>query len=271
MGSAGPKWYLPRGSISNHQPYLFLSPLFFIRTPGGRLPYQGAHTSTLLWVPFLIADLDLVLHTSGMTNHNQYRYMEDLLLLDTCRPTQEELKVPFKASSPLNFLVWARLLENHLDARFTNYILKGIQEGFRIGFDRHNILDSSHGNMPCKVPSLISEYLQREVSLGRMIKLPPNFQPPGIHTSPLGIVPKKNKPGKWRLIMDLSSPEKSGVSDRISQTLSSLSYVSVDQLSALVLQAGRGAFLTKADIKEAYRMLRVHPQDCHLLGIHWER
>jgi len=44
----------------------------------------------------------------------------------------------------------------------------------------------------------------------------------------------------------------------------------VDHLSALVLEAGRGAFLTKADIKEAYRMLPVHPQDHHLLGVHYK-
>jgi len=206
-----------------------------------------------------------------MTNHNQYRYMKDLLLLDACRPTQEEFRVPFKAASPLNLSMWTSLLADHPDPSFTNYILTGIQDGFRLGFDRRHILNSSSGNMPCKVPSIIYDYLQREVLLGRMIKLPPNFFPPGIHISPVGIVPKKNKPGKWRLIMDLSSPDKASINDGISQSLSSLSYVSVDHLSALVLQAGRGAYLTKADIKEAYRMLRVHTQDCHLLGIYWER
>ena len=48
-----------------------------------------------------------------------------------------------------------------------------------------------------------------------------------------------------------------------------VSYVSVDHISSLVLSAGRGAFLVKADIKEAYRMLPVHPQDQPLLGVQW--
>ena len=71
--------------------------------------------------------------------------------------------------------------------------------------------------------------------------------------------------------MYLSSPDRASINDGISRSLSSLSHVSVDHLSALVLQAGRGTFLTKADTKEAYRMLRVHTQDCHLLGIYRER
>ena len=42
-------------------------------------------------------------------------------------------------------------------------------------------------------------------------------------------------------------------------------YVSVDHLSSLVLSAGRGEFLVKADIKDDYRILPIHPHEhCHL-------
>jgi len=214
--------------------------------------------------------MGLDLHTSGMLRNKQYVYMEDLLSLDSCRPIHEEFIIPHSITSPLNFSQWKILLEDHPDTRFKDFILTGIQSGFRIGFNRHRTLKYSVHNMPSKVPSVISEYLNREVSLGRMIKLPPNFCPPGIHLSPLGIIPKKHKPGKWRLIVDLSSPDKASVNNGISESLSLLSCFSVDHLSALVLEAGRGAFSTKADIKEAYRMLPVHSQDQHLLGVYWE-
>ena len=49
---------------------------------------------------------------------------------------------------------------------------------------------------------------------------------------------------------------------------SSLSYASVDRLAALVVSTGRGCYLVKADIKEAYRMVPVHLQDQHLLDQH---
>ena len=82
-----------------------------------------------------------------------------------------------------------------------------------------------------------------------------------VHLSPIGAIPKKHKPGKWRLIMDLSSPAGSSVNDGISSEWSSISYVSIDFLLSLVLEAGKGSTLVKADIKEAYRMLPIHPED----------
>ena len=78
--------------------------------------------------------------------------------------------------------------------------------------------------------------------------------------SPMGVIPKKNKPGMWRLIVDLLSPEGLSVNDGVDIDRSSLSYASVDHLSALVVSSGRGCFLVKADIKEAYRMVPVHPR-----------
>ena len=50
------------------------------------------------------------------------------------------------------------------------------------------------------------------------------LQPPGIHISPLGVIPKKNKQGKYLLIVDLSSPAGFSINDGISQELSSMKY-----------------------------------------------
>ena len=77
------------------------------------------------------------------------------------------------------------------------------------------------------------------------------------------------KPGKYRLIMDLSSPKNFSVNDGIDPALLSLSYASIDHLSSLILSLGRGAMLVKADIKEAYQMIPIHPQDQQLLGVQW--
>ena len=69
--------------------------------------------------------------------------------------------------------------------------------------------------------------------------------------------------------MDLSSPKNFSVNDGIDSALSSLSYASIDHLSSLILSLGRGAMLVKADIKEAYRMIPIHPQHQRLLGVQW--
>jgi len=67
--------------------------------------------------------------------------------------------------------------------------------------------------------------------------------PRGIHVSPIGLIPKKNRPGKWRLIVDLSSPTGKNINDGIRTDWSSLSYTSVDHLAALIVTEGRGAYL----------------------------
>ena len=91
-----------------------------------------------------------------------------------------------------------------------------------------------------------------------------------VHLSPIGAIPKKHRPGKRRLIVDLSSPSNASVNDGISSEWSSLRYPTIDHLSSLILQEGKGAFLVKADLKEAYRMIPVHPHDQLLLGVEWD-
>ena len=120
-------------------------------------------------------------------------------------------------------------------------------------------------------PDVISAYLAREVNLGRMTPLPtvPPLAPPLLQLSPFGIIPKKNKPDKWRLIVDLSSPEGHSVNDAIREDLCSVSYASVDHAVELAKSLGRGALLAKLDLKEAYRAVPVHPSDQRLLAVSW--
>ena len=159
-------------------------------------------------------------------------------------------------------------LHSYPDNYFTNYILEGLTNGFRIDFNRRHPLCSNVRNLSTKNPDVIISYLEREVQLGRMSRH--IARPQGIHLSPIGAISKKHKPGKWRLIMDLSFLAGSSVNDGISSKWSSISYVSIDFLLSLVLEAGKGSTLVKADIKEAYRMLPIHPEDQGLLGIQWE-
>ena len=71
------------------------------------------------------------------------------------------------------------------------------------------------------------------------------------------------------MIVDLSSPRGSSINDDISSDVASLQYTSIDDLAALVVSEGKGSYLVKADIQEAYRMVPVHPEDQHLLGVRW--
>ncbi len=91
-----------------------------------------------------------------------------------------------------------------------------------------------------------------------------------MHTSPFGVIPKKSKPGKWRLIIDLSSPEGHSVNDGIDRELCSMAYVKIDQVVEHLLSLPPGALMAKIDIRHAYRNVPVHPDDRHLLAMQWQ-
>ena len=62
---------------------------------------------------------------------------------------------------------------------------------------------------------MIDVYLANEVRLGRVVG--PFDSPPeqNLHISSFGVIPKKEQPGKWRFIVDLSLPQSHSVNDGI--------------------------------------------------------
>ena len=70
--------------------------------------------------------------------------------------------------------------------------------------------------------------------------------------------------------MDLSSPEGKSVNGCIDKSLCSLSYVSVDDLAEIIRKVGHKALLAKLDIRSAYRIVPVHPEDRQFLGMQWK-
>ena len=198
--------------------------------------------------------------------------MEHLRALDSFRQVVDlnHLIISEEVHTSLSLTVWTLELSDHPDREFSKFILEGIANGFRIGFNRSQQLQPAATNLQCTKPQIVTEYLGREVALNRMWRCPTGYLPKGIHISPIGLIPKKNKPGKWRMIVDLSAPRGMSVNDGIDSELSSLSYSTIDQLAALVVSEGKGAFLVKADIQEAYRMVPVHAEDQHLLGVRWD-
>ena len=205
----------------------------------------------------------------------KYRYIEHLLALDSCCQGQSDSAL-WSGSAPPSPLCqgkWQRALRHCPDKDFTAYICSGIEMGFRIGFQRSALPCPASKNLPVSHPEVVKEYLVREVVLGRMVQMHmsrPLASHMGIQISLLGIIPKKNRPNKWRLITDLSSPQGHSVNDGIEGAWSSLEYVSIDHLAHIVSSVGRGAFLVKADIKEVYRIIPVHPDDQRLLAVSWD-
>ena len=87
----------------------------------------------------------------------------------------------------------------------TKYILQEIEEGFKIGLKQ--FLYSTAVYLSTPNPSIITDYLTKEVFLNRMCEYPLNAAPREIHISPVGAIPKKHKLSKYWLIMDFSTLE----------------------------------------------------------------
>ena len=121
--------------------------------------------------------------------------MADLHRLDQCR-CRPPLPVPQQLMaevSPLSWEVWQECLTPHAEERFSEYIVRGIRDGFRIGFDyAHGGCRSTKENMHSTLEhaDMVRDYLAKECLLGRVLG---PFDPaslPEVHVSRFGVIPK---------------------------------------------------------------------------------
>ena len=179
-----------------------------------------------------------------------------------------------RITTPMDGGVWEQELAGHPDAVLVKEILRGINTGFKVGYDQGRAPLRAQGrNMQSAAEhnKVVEDYLAEEVEAGRVVLAGTSQQAEalGIHCSPFGVIPKKNRPGKFRLILNLSAPEGASVNDGICKELATLSYVTLDEVAESAARLGNGALLAKMDIKQAYRQVPVHPKDRRLLGMLW--
>ena len=82
------------------------------------------------------------LRSQGPASSGKYSYTNQLLALDKCKPLKRK---PLQREcqqivTPLKWENWFQAWRDHHDREYVGYIIKGLQEGFRIGFDY-----TSHG------------------------------------------------------------------------------------------------------------------------------
>ena len=195
--------------------------------------------------------------------------MSDLLRLEATATGRGPSN--FKPATPLHLPAWQRALAAHPDSTFASYILNGIAKGFHIGADRAVHLVSGHRNMLSvqQQPQLVASQIREETVVGRVLgPLPPHLANL-TQTSPIGLIPKPHQPGKWRLIVDLSSPAGRSVNDAMPVDNCHTQYASVLDAAKPIRCLGAGTLLAKVDLQHAYRIVPVHPDDHHLLGLRW--
>ena len=159
------------------------------------------------------------------------------------------------------------LLQDY-DCPFKPALLLGFKSGFRIhssiGTDPLKGIFENHKSVNHNL-SFVQTKLDKEKSLGRVAGPFPNPPLSNMVFSPLGLVPKK-EPGDFRLIHDLSYPQDNSVNSHIGPEFSAVSFEMLDDSIRIMLELGKGCFIDKADLKDAFRIIPISPLDYHLLG-----
>ena len=120
-----------------------------------------------------------------------------------------------------------------------------------------------------KVCFIIMQVLKRN-SIKKFLKVvisgPFSFPPfPTLRCSSLALIPK-SVPGEFRLVLNLSYPPNNSVNDFIDNQFCTVRYSSVDEVVRMVQILEPDAFLAKADVKSAFRLLQIWPGDLDQLG-----
>ena len=188
-------------------------------------------------------------------------------------PSLHQPPLPPDKVSPIRVDKLRQEVLTHPDQSFVTYALDGLQNGFRVGFNPASVsLKSATQNMPSASlqPSVIDDYLSTELAKGRVVGPFSSPPLPHLHISCFEVIPKKHQPGKWHLILDLSSPDGDSVNDGIRKDPFTVQYMKVDAIIDRIMSLGRGTLLAKFDMESAYRIITIHPNDRYLFGMLWQ-
>lgn len=169
------------------------------------------------------------------------------------------------SKNPIEIHTLAEELSHYKSAEASE-LLNGFTNGFSLHYTGLRV-DSLADNLRSakQNPEIVRQRIQSEVSAGRVAGPFITRPLPNLRISPLGLVPKK-VPGEFRLIHHLSYPSGCSLNDFIDPALCTVQYTSFDEAIYMVQDLGQGCLLGKSDIKSAFRLLPVAPEDFDQLG-----
>ena len=172
--------------------------------------------------------------------------------------------------SPLNRDQLLEGIKIHTDRTFYNCIKQYADHGVPVGYTGERYYSEAN-NWPSavKYSEAVSQSIDKDLMKGR--KSGPFSEKPfsTFRGSPLGAFPKKRSIRKYRIIHDLSWPPGRSVNTHIADHECTLHYISIDEASKLVKKYGKGAYLAKLDLEDAFKGIVVRPEDWDLLGSVW--
>lgn len=191
--------------------------------------------------------------------------------LSQSAPTLSAKVPPLALWSPaLRVPFWEHFLPLVYSPGETADILDSIVTGVRIGRPPADSIIINH-NWPSAIEfhDQVTAIIHADLQAGKL--LGPFLDPPfeNYIISPLGAFQKRNST-KVRLIHDLSYPAKGSVNSLIDPADFSLSYASIDDAVDFIAKLDSPSiYMSKMDLKDAYKTIFIAPNDWHLMGFTW--
>ena len=173
----------------------------------------------------------------------------------------------FRVVTPIKVDVFKKYLKTHPNQPFVKSVVRALKKGFWPWADTSNLPTTYDGSghrspVTSKGKKVIKQQSQEEMDLGRYSKSFGKKLLPGMHSSPVSVIPKST-PGKYRTIFDHSCGPHSLNStipkDKVKVKLDSIHDLGRKLLAVRKKYPKRNLILWKSDVKSAYRQLPVHP------------
>ena len=171
--------------------------------------------------------------------------------------------------TPLNHDWWHHHLQDHPDQLLVAQVLRGIREGFPIGYTgpRDTFHPTTRAHHSPNLSQLKTEIVS-EVDQGRMLGPFQSLPQPLFYfyrANPSFLVPKTN--AKWRRIDNMSYPPGLSVNDAISKEDFPVDYVTTTDMMQHMASVPPGTLMSSRDICDGYRHVLCHPSDWPLMTL----
>ncbi len=174
--------------------------------------------------------------------------------------------------TPINVQRFIKLLDGY-DQNLVDYLEDGLTNGFRLEIDPDAQFDSIdtppqdyNHQSALRHSDMVQEKIDKEVAAGRMEGPFDKIPYDNYKISPIGAVEKKT-PGEYRIIHNLSWPAEESVNDFIDVADGKCKYQTMDMILDSLVESGPETNLAVFDIKHAYKVLPIHPDDVPKMGI----
>ena len=149
-------------------------------------------------------------------------------------------------------------------------MLQDLERGFALEYCRQYKFRAPENLPTAKLDlQIIRDKLQKEVTVGRILGPFPDPPFSNLMYSPVGLVPKKDT-DKMCMIIHLSFPYGESINDYIDLEKASTHYQTFDDAIKLVIKQGQFYWISKGDVKSAFRVAPVRFKDIKCSGIKFE-